>query len=210
MINWSALLVLYHDKVKLTSPGHLPGNSSKVPWPSMDPPPPTTPLIPGGVQPAAWDTPSYPLSWTQVVLVLICIIFIQGVCQALRALIHTKQLILDKDCSLTQFNPILCAEAFVSQRRVVLRNFAVQPCCLVCIAAPCFTAVQSWASCRSSLCFSFLIDKRGIIGDLPHEVIEGSKEGDLFHKSFWHLLGTLDACPGLRIAQVPQQTLSKC
>lgn len=36
MINWSALLVPYHDKVNLTSPGHLPGNSSKVRRPSVD------------------------------------------------------------------------------------------------------------------------------------------------------------------------------
>lgn len=40
MINWSALLVLYHDKVKLTSPGHLPGNSSIAPS-SEDPLPPS-------------------------------------------------------------------------------------------------------------------------------------------------------------------------
>ena len=55
MINWSALLVLYHDKVKLTSPGHLPGNSSKVPWPSMDPSSPTTPssLEESNLQPGA-------------------------------------------------------------------------------------------------------------------------------------------------------------
>ena len=85
----------------------------------------------------------------------------------------------------------------------MLRNLAVQPHCLLCITAPRFTAVQSWARCRSSLCFSFLIDKRGIIGDLPHEVTEGSKEGDLFHESFWHLLGPADACPVLRTAQVP-------
>ena len=29
----------------------------------------------------------------------------------------------------------------------------------------------------------------------------------MFHKSFWHLLGTLDACPGLRTAQVPNKHL---
>ena len=85
----------------------------------------------------------------------------------------------------------------------MLRNLAVQPRCLLCITAPCFTAVQSWARCRSSLCFSFLIAKRGIIGDLPHEVTEGSKEGDLFQESLWRLLGPADTCPVLRTAQVP-------
>lgn len=37
MINWSALLVLYHDKVKLTSPCHLPGNPSTAPGPLRTP-----------------------------------------------------------------------------------------------------------------------------------------------------------------------------
>ena len=37
MMNGSALLVPYHDKVELTSAGHLPGNSSKAPGTSEGP-----------------------------------------------------------------------------------------------------------------------------------------------------------------------------
>ena len=33
-----------------------------------------------------------------------------------------KQLILDRDCSLTQFNLILCVEPFGNERRAALRN----------------------------------------------------------------------------------------
>lgn len=66
MINWSALLVPYHDKVKLTSPGHLPGNSSIATSSLKKPPAPVTTHTPGNPaqrrgQTRAWDTPSPPL-----------------------------------------------------------------------------------------------------------------------------------------------------
>lgn len=70
MINRSALLVLYHDKVKLASPGHLPGNSSKAPSPPRTPGERTawgeSPYLP-----AAWDVPSQPVPWTPAVPILI-------------------------------------------------------------------------------------------------------------------------------------------
>lgn len=51
MINWSALLVLYHDKVKLTSPGHLPGNSSTAPSSLRTPSPPSPRKVSLGERP---------------------------------------------------------------------------------------------------------------------------------------------------------------
>ena len=81
MINWSALLVLYHDKVKLTSPGHFPGNSSQVSWPSVDCPPPQPPPHPRRSPTGSLGQALISSSMDPVVLILICIIFIQGVCQ---------------------------------------------------------------------------------------------------------------------------------
>lgn len=110
MINRSALLVLYHDKVKLASPGHLPGNSSKAPSP---------PRTPGEraawgespYLPAAWDVPSQPLPGTPVVLILI-VTSSSGEFAELLVLIRVNLLIFNdlrcnRDYALAQFRLIL-------------------------------------------------------------------------------------------------------
>lgn len=110
MINRSALLVLYPDKVKLASPGHLPGNSSKAPSP---------PRTPGEraawgespYLPAAWDVPSQPVPWTPVVPILI-VMSSSGEFAEPLVLVRMNLLILtdlrcDRAHALTQFRLIL-------------------------------------------------------------------------------------------------------